>query len=869
MVFNNINNNNNNNNSNNHQQINELNTKLANMLQLNSNNPQSLSTKAKLGCLSNFKLEESMTKPQVVAEASPVASVSAAAAAAIPIISSTTNGNKNSSANNSKILSNEDKKINLNALKNQDPFATNILDTALRVAVYKFVSKKNEWKKLDVEGSLFLFERMVEPLHSFVVMNTLALNLFLQPITFDLEFQDRNPFLLYKSNNDIYGIWFIDKEDCGRIKTLIVGLTDSAKDRRNKREQKSKANISTTTSLSLSHTSEYEIKSSTANLTSATSTHSLNLITTLSPETCSMQPQAAATSTFNQILSLTSTNPLNVNNTNRDNNEANTVEQQVDILQMLTKAQVQYDNNTASSSNNHNNMLSKTAVLDPPTSHSTPGSLSTQSLVGVGVGSASGIGIGIAGEPKPMSQWPHELFLNSNQFIKPEPLRQPQQQQQQHETVIATSNNNNSLFNTSCSPPSSTKSSSSASSQSSSLLSSVSSNNGLIHLLTNNGLVPINSYLSLTKVSAAPAPTPNSHDELSLELKRKLNIKIAPPTATATPTSTNSNSDGSNLINTLLSSSMSSNSISSKPMRVQDFEENILKSIVPSPLPKASTAATSMFYLPSADSQPTYSMNTTPTSTTTANTSTEYISQTSLKFSIPNANKKDRSTLKKTKNTKKIHSKSNKINASSSSSNSVSSYSGTDTSSSSSSSSSDDDDSSDSSPNTLPLLLTPAAFESSSTASSIISSSAFNNNNSNNKQQHFFSCNNIVNSDFNQQNVLLSAVNPLSDFNNSNSLINENKRRAQASNFLLTKEQLQETLIYLLNTDDQFLNTLHQAYIKCNTLKLNHKVETLPEIKTASVAASTAEAAATSLGSQSSKKPVKASSYATALNKQQ
>ena len=63
---------------------------------------------------------------------------------------------------------------------------------------------------------------MVEPLHSFVVMNTLALNLFLQPITSDLEFQDRNPFLLYKSKEDIYGIWFIDKDDCDRIKSLII-----------------------------------------------------------------------------------------------------------------------------------------------------------------------------------------------------------------------------------------------------------------------------------------------------------------------------------------------------------------------------------------------------------------------------------------------------------------------------------------------------------------------------------------------------------------------------------------------------------------------------------------------------------------------
>jgi hypothetical protein len=105
------------------------------------------------------------------------------------------------SPNSRGAMSDDDRKINLNALKNQDPFATNILDTAQKVAVYKFLAKKNEWKKLDVEGSLFLFERVVEPLHSFVVMNTLALNLFLQPVTHDLEFQDRNPFLLYKSNN--------------------------------------------------------------------------------------------------------------------------------------------------------------------------------------------------------------------------------------------------------------------------------------------------------------------------------------------------------------------------------------------------------------------------------------------------------------------------------------------------------------------------------------------------------------------------------------------------------------------------------------------------------------------------------------------
>ena len=39
----------------------------------------------------------------------------------------------------------DDTEINLNALKNKDPFVKKILDSALKVAVYKFLSNKNEW----------------------------------------------------------------------------------------------------------------------------------------------------------------------------------------------------------------------------------------------------------------------------------------------------------------------------------------------------------------------------------------------------------------------------------------------------------------------------------------------------------------------------------------------------------------------------------------------------------------------------------------------------------------------------------------------------------------------------------------------------
>ena len=144
MVLNtntNINNNNNNtNNTNNFNSINEnlnLNSKLANMLKLSMNNatasvkPILPSTMSQIGSLSSKQLEENN------------------------LSSGSSGGGGNGGG---KILSNEDKKINLNALKNQDPFATNIIDTALRVAVYKFVSKKNEWVK-KLFGLYFTFNK--------------------------------------------------------------------------------------------------------------------------------------------------------------------------------------------------------------------------------------------------------------------------------------------------------------------------------------------------------------------------------------------------------------------------------------------------------------------------------------------------------------------------------------------------------------------------------------------------------------------------------------------------------------------------------------------------------------------------------------
>ena len=341
-----------------------LNTKLANMLKLNPNKPV----------------------------ASAVANSTGIKITSSPHLGVPTCLN---SSGSTKQLSSDDKKINLSALKNQDPFATNIIDTALRVAVYKFVSKKNEWKKLDVEGSLFIFERIVEPLHSFVVMNTLALNLFLQPITAELEFQDRNPFLLYKSNNDIFGIWFIDKEDCERIKNLIINLTENATERKNQREKSKQTQIPTSSSL--------------FTVSSAASEPS-SLITPISFLSASSSFTNQLFPLANNATTAANVNSLSSNVTSIENSSSGETKTGLDIMQMLNKAQQQYNQ-------------SKTPSLEP-TSHSTPGGL-------------------LNDEPKPITQW----FLNSNKLVKPEPQRKEQQQPTASPSSSGSSSSNTSSSN--------------------------------------------------------------------------------------------------------------------------------------------------------------------------------------------------------------------------------------------------------------------------------------------------------------------------------------------------------------------------------------------------------------------------------------
>ncbi|XP_031827728.1 decapping mRNA 1 isoform X2 [Nomia melanderi] len=134
-------------------------------------------------------------------------------------------------------------RMNVAALKRVDPYVKDILGTAAHVALYTFNGVNNEWEKTGIEGALFVYSRNGEPYNSVLIMNRLNTNNLVEPVTEGLELQLQEPFLLYRNSRcNIYGIWFYDKEECGRIGAMLNKLVKESEESR-KAINKTAANV--------------------------------------------------------------------------------------------------------------------------------------------------------------------------------------------------------------------------------------------------------------------------------------------------------------------------------------------------------------------------------------------------------------------------------------------------------------------------------------------------------------------------------------------------------------------------------------------------------------------------------------------------
>ncbi|KAL1326382.1 hypothetical protein HN51_040077 [Arachis hypogaea] len=80
-----------------------------------------------------------------------------------------------SQSQSKKLMPNLDRQstkvLNLTVLQRFNPFIAEILFTAAHVSFYEFNIETNQWSRKDVEGSLFVVKRNVQPQFQFIVMN--------------------------------------------------------------------------------------------------------------------------------------------------------------------------------------------------------------------------------------------------------------------------------------------------------------------------------------------------------------------------------------------------------------------------------------------------------------------------------------------------------------------------------------------------------------------------------------------------------------------------------------------------------------------------------------------------------------------------
>eukprot|EP00842_Homolaphlyctis_polyrhiza_P002466 jgi/Hompol1/321/HPOL_003959-RA len=99
-------------------------------------------------------------------------------------------------------------------LDEHDPFISNILDTSSHVTVYDFDPKSQAWNKKGIEGTMFVFQRTVQPMFGFLVMNRLSTDSLIVSLTSQMQFEMLGEYLMYKLHD---GLWVFEAADRERL----------------------------------------------------------------------------------------------------------------------------------------------------------------------------------------------------------------------------------------------------------------------------------------------------------------------------------------------------------------------------------------------------------------------------------------------------------------------------------------------------------------------------------------------------------------------------------------------------------------------------------------------------------------------------
>ncbi|GAA0155983.1 mRNA capping factor [Lithospermum erythrorhizon] len=120
---------------------------------------------------------------------------------------------------------NSTKMLNLTVLQRMDPCIEQIISTAAHVTVYEFNTNNSQWRRKDVEGSLFIVKRNAQPRFQFIVMNHRNTENLVENLLGEFEFEIQCPYLLYRNAaQEVNGIWFYNSRECKEVSNLFTRI---------------------------------------------------------------------------------------------------------------------------------------------------------------------------------------------------------------------------------------------------------------------------------------------------------------------------------------------------------------------------------------------------------------------------------------------------------------------------------------------------------------------------------------------------------------------------------------------------------------------------------------------------------------------
>eukprot|EP00240_Pyramimonas_obovata_P015170 CAMPEP_0118935658 /NCGR_PEP_ID=MMETSP1169-20130426/15763_1 /TAXON_ID=36882 /ORGANISM="Pyramimonas obovata, Strain CCMP722" /LENGTH=186 /DNA_ID=CAMNT_0006878717 /DNA_START=105 /DNA_END=662 /DNA_ORIENTATION=- len=111
--------------------------------------------------------------------------------------------------------------LNLSVLQRFDPDVEDILVKAGHVAQYILNTEQMQWAKGEVEGSMFVVKRRSQPRFKFIILNQRSTENLVQDILGDFQCEVSKPYLFYRHNGEVSGIWFYNEDECDGVVKLV------------------------------------------------------------------------------------------------------------------------------------------------------------------------------------------------------------------------------------------------------------------------------------------------------------------------------------------------------------------------------------------------------------------------------------------------------------------------------------------------------------------------------------------------------------------------------------------------------------------------------------------------------------------------